>query len=90
MGSLVHAILPLTAPALTVVPSVALPHPIPSCYFGLAPKIYIMNNPPPLTYAEPGDWADRKAIIARLYVDENKPLKEVMRIMRDDFQFRAT
>jgi len=43
-----------------------------------------------LKYAEPSDWSAYQATITRLYIDENKTLKEVIRIMQEDFQFRAT
>jgi hypothetical protein len=36
------------------------------------------------------DWEDHRALFTRLYIDENRSLKEVMRIMKDNFGFAAT
>lgn len=41
-------------------------------------------------YAKPSEWAAQKDIIKRLYLDENKTLDEVRRIMADEHQFYAT
>ncbi|KAI0431974.1 Clr5 domain-containing protein [Xylaria sp. FL1042] len=41
-------------------------------------------------YAKPSEWAAQKDIIKRLYLDENKTLDEVRRIMADEHQFHAT
>ena len=36
------------------------------------------------------DWGSHRALIKRLYLIENKPLAEVMRIMRNEHDFKAT
>lgn len=41
-------------------------------------------------YAKPSEWAAQKDIIKRLYLDENKTLDEVRRVMTDEHQFYAT
>ncbi|KAI0203387.1 Clr5 domain-containing protein [Astrocystis sublimbata] len=41
-------------------------------------------------YAKPSEWAVQKDIIKRLYLDENKTLDEVRRIMADENHFHAT
>ncbi|RYC61617.1 hypothetical protein CHU98_g4596 [Xylaria longipes] len=41
-------------------------------------------------YAKPSEWAAQKDIIKKLYLDENKTLDEVRRIMADDHHFHAT
>ncbi|GAW21297.1 hypothetical protein ANO14919_108160 [Xylariales sp. No.14919] len=41
-------------------------------------------------YAKPSEWAAQKDIIKRLYLDENKTLDEVRRIMASEHQFHAT
>ncbi|KAI1172856.1 Clr5 domain-containing protein [Nemania sp. FL0916] len=41
-------------------------------------------------YAKPSEWTAQKDIIKRLYLDENKTLDEVRRIMADEHQFHAT
>lgn len=41
-------------------------------------------------YAKPSEWAAQKDIIKALYLDENKTLDEVRRIMADEHQFHAT
>ncbi|KAK5637003.1 hypothetical protein RRF57_012715 [Xylaria bambusicola] len=41
-------------------------------------------------YAKPSEWAAHKDKIKRLYLDENKTLDEVRRIMADEYQFHAT
>jgi len=43
-----------------------------------------------LRYAKPSEWAAHKALIKKLYLDENKTLDEMRRIMADEHQFRAT
>ncbi|KAI1818536.1 hypothetical protein GGS20DRAFT_527474 [Poronia punctata] len=43
-----------------------------------------------LRYAKPSEWAAHKELIKTLYLDENKTLDEVRRIMADKHQFRAT
>ncbi|KAI1106617.1 hypothetical protein F4804DRAFT_5811 [Jackrogersella minutella] len=47
----------------------------------------------PLKYngpAKDGDWANYRDTITALYLDQNKSLKEVMRVMREDYYFFAT
>ena len=48
----------------------------------------------PLTKSTGGptkeDWGSHRALIKRLYLIENKPLAEVMRIMRNEHDFKAT
>ncbi|KAI0399505.1 Clr5 domain-containing protein [Xylaria palmicola] len=41
-------------------------------------------------YAKPSEWAAQKDIIKQLYLDENKTLDEVRRIMADEHHFHAT
>ncbi|KAI1820457.1 Clr5 domain-containing protein [Xylaria intraflava] len=41
-------------------------------------------------YAKPSEWAAQKDVIKKLYLDENKTLDEVRRIMADEHQFHAT
>ncbi|KAI0467382.1 Clr5 domain-containing protein [Xylaria cf. heliscus] len=41
-------------------------------------------------YAKPSEWAAQKDIIKKLYLDENKTLDEVRRIMADEHHFHAT
>jgi hypothetical protein len=36
------------------------------------------------------DWEDHRALITQLYITENRSLKEVMRIMKENFGFAAT
>lgn len=36
------------------------------------------------------DWNRHKSSIKRLYIDENRPLKEVMRVMEKEYDFIAT
>ncbi|KAI1094961.1 hypothetical protein F5B19DRAFT_481953 [Rostrohypoxylon terebratum] len=40
--------------------------------------------------ARDGDWANYRNTITSLYLDQNKSLKEVMRIMREEYYFYAT
>ncbi|KAI1390187.1 uncharacterized protein F4822DRAFT_227967 [Hypoxylon trugodes] len=40
--------------------------------------------------AKDGDWANFRDTITSLYLDQNKSLKEVMRIMREEYYFFAT
>lgn len=40
--------------------------------------------------AKDGDWANYRDTITSLYLDQNKSLKEVMRIMREEYYFFAT
>lgn len=35
-------------------------------------------------------WEDYKPIMRRLYIDEKRPLREVMEILENDFDFKAT
>lgn len=44
----------------------------------------------PVRYATEQDWAMHKTEIQRLYMDEELPLKEVMQIMNEKHNFRAT
>jgi hypothetical protein len=39
----------------------------------------------PKRYALPTDWEQHKGTIRQLYLDENKPLREVMAIMLQDY-----
>ncbi|KAI0440319.1 Clr5 domain-containing protein [Xylaria telfairii] len=41
-------------------------------------------------YAKPSEWAAQKDMIKKLYLDENKTLDEVRRIMADEHHFHAT
>lgn len=41
-------------------------------------------------WATKQDWARHQALIKQLYLDEKKPLKEVMRLMRNQHDFKAT
>ncbi|KAJ2992365.1 hypothetical protein NUW58_g2193 [Xylaria curta] len=41
-------------------------------------------------YAKPSEWSAQKDIIKTLYLDQNKTLDEVRRIMADEHQFYAT
>ncbi|KAI0859065.1 Clr5 domain-containing protein [Xylaria cubensis] len=41
-------------------------------------------------YAKPSEWAAQKDIIKKLYLDENKTLDEVRRVMADEHHFYAT
>ncbi|KAJ3579664.1 hypothetical protein NPX13_g907 [Xylaria arbuscula] len=43
-----------------------------------------------IRYAKPSEWAAHKEKIKKLYLDENKTLDEVRRIMADECQFHAT
>ncbi|KAI1804981.1 Clr5 domain-containing protein [Daldinia bambusicola] len=40
--------------------------------------------------AKDGDWENYRDIIRTLYIDQNKSLKDVMRIMREEYHFFAT
>lgn len=40
--------------------------------------------------AKDGDWANYRDTITSLYRDQNKSLKDVMRIMREEYYFFAT
>lgn len=40
--------------------------------------------------AKDGDWNNYRDTITSLYLDQNKSLKEVMRIMREEYYFYAT
>ena len=44
----------------------------------------------PIGWATKEAWAQHQADIKQLYVHENKPLPEVMRLMKDKHGFRAT
>lgn len=44
----------------------------------------------PVRYATEQDWAMHKTEIQRLYMDEELSLKEVMQIMNEKHDFRAT
>ena len=50
----------------------------------------LTSLPPPSNYPSTEDWIAYCPIIARLYRDESKPLKEVMSIMRDRYGFNGT
>ncbi|KAI0447243.1 hypothetical protein F4803DRAFT_546458 [Xylaria telfairii] len=41
-------------------------------------------------WATPDDWDAHQATIRRLYLDEKRPLKDVVVIMETDYGFRAT
>ncbi|KAH8165329.1 hypothetical protein CIB48_g2902 [Xylaria polymorpha] len=41
-------------------------------------------------WATPEDWDAHQATIRRLYLDEKRPLKDVVVIMENDYGFRAT
>ncbi len=41
-------------------------------------------------WAAKEDWARHRALIKRLYLDEKKPLTEVMRLMESEHGFKAT
>ncbi|KAI2639277.1 Clr5 domain-containing protein [Xylaria nigripes] len=43
-----------------------------------------------IQYAKPSEWDAQKDIIKRLYLDENRTLDDVRRIMADKHQFHAT
>ncbi|KAK7908790.1 hypothetical protein PG985_016093 [Apiospora marii] len=43
-----------------------------------------------VAWATDGDWNEHRETITRLYWDENKPLKEVSSIMREEHGFHAT
>ncbi|KAI1774068.1 Clr5 domain-containing protein [Hypoxylon cercidicola] len=52
-----------------------------------------MTTTLPMRYNEPakdGDWANHRDTITFLYLDQNKSLREVMRIMREEHNFSAT
>lgn len=55
-----------------------------------------MSVPEPLahrakvSWATDADWNEHRETIARLYWDENKPLKEVSTIMKEEHGFHAT
>lgn len=36
------------------------------------------------------EWEDQKPNFVRLYVEENRPLEEVMKKMEDDYKFKAS
>jgi hypothetical protein len=36
------------------------------------------------------DWEDHRALFTQLYITENRSLREVMRIMKENFGFAAT
>ena len=36
------------------------------------------------------DWEERREVVQRLYYTEGKPLREVMKIMKDEYGFYAT
>ncbi|KAI0013340.1 Clr5 domain-containing protein [Xylariaceae sp. FL0662B] len=40
--------------------------------------------------ATEGDWANYRDTITRMYIDQNKSLKEVMRVMKEQYYFFAT
>ena len=39
---------------------------------------------------EAADWDRHRNLITRLYLDEDRPLKEVQQIMQSQFRFKAT
>ncbi|KAI0458436.1 Clr5 domain-containing protein [Xylaria acuta] len=41
-------------------------------------------------WATPEDWDAHQETIRRLYLDEKRPLKDVVVIMENDYGFRAT
>ncbi|KAI0188007.1 Clr5 domain-containing protein [Xylaria flabelliformis] len=43
-----------------------------------------------LDWATPEDWDAHQETIRRLYLDEKRPLKEVVVIMESEYGFRAT
>lgn len=43
-----------------------------------------------LVWATDADWIKHRETITRLYWDENKPLKEVSKIMKEEHDFHAT
>ena len=49
-----------------------------------------MSSQPRAQFAKPGDWEAQKSTIKRLYMDEDRKLKDVADIMEKDFNFRAT
>jgi len=49
-----------------------------------------MSPQPRTQFAKPGDWEPQKPTIKRLYMDEDRKLKDVAEIMEKDFNFRAT
>lgn len=48
------------------------------------------GNPRPVRYATEADWAMHRMEIQRLYMEEELPLKEVMHIMKEKNNLRAT
>ncbi|KAJ2976018.1 hypothetical protein NUW58_g8197 [Xylaria curta] len=47
-------------------------------------------SPPSDGWATPSDWATHRPLITRLYSDQNKTLKETMRVMEEKHAFYAT
>jgi Clr5 domain len=50
----------------------------------------VANNPGSDVYAAPREWEAHRATIRRLYLGEDKTLKEVMTYMEQKHSFRAT
>ncbi|KAL9074805.1 MAG: hypothetical protein Q9157_004237 [Trypethelium eluteriae] len=42
------------------------------------------------TWANPGDWHGHKQTIKRLWIDEDRPLKDVMAVMEKDYGLKGT
>jgi Clr5 domain len=51
---------------------------------------YTLPIAPTNGYAQAADWELHRDTIARLYVEENRPLKEVRAFMQLQLGFRAT
>jgi hypothetical protein len=49
-----------------------------------------MSQGPTVWRTSEGDWEPFKARIRQLYLDEDRPLKDVMAIMERDYGFKAT
>jgi hypothetical protein len=48
------------------------------------------SNRPADGWASANDWANHRPLITALYQDQNKTLKETMRIMEEKHEFFAT
>ena len=66
----------------------ALPIPFPSSYHLGGPTMAPVTNPS--GWAAKETWVKHQTLIKQLYLYEKKPLKEVMRIMESQHDFRAT
>lgn len=71
------------------VPSITTAHANPSMIKPMLPPSKIIARPAPKEHSAE-EWERQRLTFTQLYTTEDKPLKEVMKIMENEYGFRAT